>query len=119
MEATISAEWTCNWATYSDRASELKPFEDTKAGGVKGLLDTKIPRIFYSASQHETEASDHAQFSIPIIDLKASPKTMQFYALAEVIGGVVWECEGEFFHIRKLRNLIGTVYKEFVYFPHC
>ncbi|KAK9931079.1 hypothetical protein M0R45_018374 [Rubus argutus] len=60
----------------SNRASELKAFDDTKAG-VKGLVDaglTKIPRIFHSRSQpsvDQREGSDgDAEFSIPVIDLQ-------------------------------------------------
>nr|XP_023881483.1 1-aminocyclopropane-1-carboxylate oxidase homolog 1-like [Quercus suber]XP_023904768.1 1-aminocyclopropane-1-carboxylate oxidase homolog 1-like [Quercus suber]POE74185.1 1-aminocyclopropane-1-carboxylate oxidase like 1 [Quercus suber] len=57
-----------------DRASELKAFDDTKAG-VKGLVDagvTEIPRIFHHPpdSLDKTSATNgDTQFSIPVIDL--------------------------------------------------
>ncbi|KAB2619862.1 1-aminocyclopropane-1-carboxylate oxidase 1-like [Pyrus ussuriensis x Pyrus communis] len=82
MVATISAvgdelgiRSTAMGDNYGDRRSELKAFDDTKAG-VKGLLDagfTKIPRIFYCPSRHdhETEAAgEKAMLSIPVIDLQ-------------------------------------------------
>ncbi|GLT61828.1 hypothetical protein SLA2020_345080 [Shorea laevis] len=53
-----------------DRASELKAFDDTKAG-VKGLVDagiSKVPRIFHHQPDCFTVSED-TQFSIPIIDL--------------------------------------------------
>ncbi|CAB4261749.1 unnamed protein product [Prunus armeniaca] len=60
----------------SDRMSELKAFDATKAG-VKGLLDaglTKIPSIFYSSSRPSFDEkklqSDDVQFSVPIINLR-------------------------------------------------
>ncbi|KAM5567525.1 hypothetical protein ABKV19_015547 [Rosa sericea] len=61
-----------------DRISELKAFDDIKAG-VKGLVDagiTRIPRIFHSRSQpsvDKREGSDGgAKLSIPIIDLQGT-----------------------------------------------
>ncbi|KAJ4847567.1 hypothetical protein Tsubulata_015387 [Turnera subulata] len=57
-----------------DRASELKKFDDTKAG-VKGLLDagvTEVPAIF-RLPPNDTEDSSHvadAKYSFPIIDLQ-------------------------------------------------
>ncbi|KAJ7979896.1 1-aminocyclopropane-1-carboxylate oxidase-like 1 [Quillaja saponaria] len=55
------------------RKSELKAFDDSKAG-VKGLVDagvTKIPRMFYCGQVNlsETSPSD-SKLTIPIIDLK-------------------------------------------------
>ncbi|KAJ7979899.1 1-aminocyclopropane-1-carboxylate oxidase-like 1-like [Quillaja saponaria] len=60
--------------TDYDRASELKAFDDTKAG-VKGLVDagvTMIPRIFYQPPDEFEKASalDNTKFSIPVIDLE-------------------------------------------------
>ncbi|KAF2313956.1 hypothetical protein GH714_020921 [Hevea brasiliensis] len=59
-----------------DRKSELKAFDDTKAG-VKGLVDaglTKIPRIFncqqFICNHNSTSRSD--QLDIPVIDLKGN-----------------------------------------------
>ncbi|KAF3456036.1 hypothetical protein FNV43_RR00679 [Rhamnella rubrinervis] len=62
-----------------DRASELKAFDETKAG-VKGLVDagvTKVPRIFHHPSDDQyldksllvSEGGDQTQLSIPVIDL--------------------------------------------------
>lgn len=62
-------------ADHYDRASEVKAFDETKAG-VKGLVDagvTQIPRIFYCQSDQDSSlisaADDPTQFSIPVIDL--------------------------------------------------
>ncbi|KAK6161348.1 hypothetical protein DH2020_004729 [Rehmannia glutinosa] len=57
-----------------DRKSELKAFDDTKAG-VKGLVDagvTRIPRIFIHPPQNLeniTKKSNIDQFKFPVIDL--------------------------------------------------
>ncbi|KAK6122721.1 hypothetical protein DH2020_043540 [Rehmannia glutinosa] len=56
-----------------DRTSELKAFDETKAG-VKGLVDaniTKVPRIFYSLSDDFEMASENhtIQLTIPVLDL--------------------------------------------------
>ncbi|KAM6565316.1 hypothetical protein CsatA_024444 [Cannabis sativa] len=56
----------------SDRQSELKAFDDTKAG-VKGLVDsgiTKIPTFFHHPSDQSSSVSEDTQVSIPVIDLK-------------------------------------------------
>ncbi|KAM6544575.1 hypothetical protein CsatB_025311 [Cannabis sativa] len=56
----------------SDRQSELKAFDDTKAG-VKGLVDsgiTKIPTFFHHPSDQSSLVSEDTQVSIPVIDLK-------------------------------------------------
>lgn len=61
--------------TNYDRASELKAFDDTKAG-VKGLVDagiTEIPRIFHQPPDEFEKSSlitADAKFSFPIIDLE-------------------------------------------------
>ncbi|PON66647.1 Oxoglutarate/iron-dependent dioxygenase [Trema orientale] len=57
-----------------DRASELKAFDDTKAG-VKGLADsgiTKVPRIFYEPQENPppNSVSDETELSIPVVDLE-------------------------------------------------
>ena len=57
-----------------NRASELKAFDDTKAG-VKELVDsgiTKIPRIFYRAQKNATSnlVSGETSLRIPVVDLK-------------------------------------------------
>ncbi|CAK7327231.1 unnamed protein product [Dovyalis caffra] len=58
-----------------DRKSELKAFDDTKAG-VKGLVDagvSEVPRIFKQEHHnHGEESGCNLEFSIPIIDLKGS-----------------------------------------------
>ncbi|KAK8365336.1 hypothetical protein V6Z11_A02G047400 [Gossypium hirsutum] len=64
---------TVNTPEY-DRTSELKAFDDTKAG-VKGLADggiTKVPRIFHQPPEklHKFPVSNDSQFSIPVIDLE-------------------------------------------------
>ena len=58
-----------------DRLSELKAFDETKAG-VKGLVDagvTEVPRIFHKQSddhsEHSSVSGDHVELSIPVIDL--------------------------------------------------
>ncbi|XVF28634.1 hypothetical protein REPUB_Repub15cG0046800 [Reevesia pubescens] len=61
-----------------DRTSELKAFDETKAG-VKGLLDggvSRIPRIFVDHQfilekrSATTSSSSDSQFSVPIVDLE-------------------------------------------------
>lgn len=58
-----------------DRASELKAFDETKAG-VKGLVDAKIseiPRIFLHSLdniEENSSISGETRLSIPVIDLK-------------------------------------------------
>ncbi|XP_038991338.1 1-aminocyclopropane-1-carboxylate oxidase homolog [Hibiscus syriacus] len=72
---------TVNMAGY-DRTSELKAFDDTKAG-VKGLVDggiTKVPQIFHQppGKLKKIPVSNDSQFSIPVIDLegvKGDPTT--------------------------------------------
>ena len=56
-----------------DRLSELKAFDETKAG-VKGLVDagvTEIPRMFHHQCQDDSLSGDHTDFTstIPVIDL--------------------------------------------------
>lgn len=61
-----------------DRPSELKAFDETKAG-VKGLVDAgidKIPRMFYRPPDNFNKApvSNDPQFSFPVIDLEGVDK---------------------------------------------
>ena len=61
-----------------DRTSELKAFDDTKAG-VKGLVDagiTEVPRMFHQPPDkiQKTSVSGDTQFSIPVIDLEGVEK---------------------------------------------
>ncbi|XP_048332878.2 1-aminocyclopropane-1-carboxylate oxidase homolog 1-like [Ziziphus jujuba] len=76
----VSAQTNYSKAEYYDRASDVKAFDETKAG-VKGLVDagvTEIPRIFHHPHNNEEqqfyESSVHeggdTQFSIPVIDLR-------------------------------------------------
>ncbi|XVF62908.1 hypothetical protein PTKIN_Ptkin09bG0046400 [Pterospermum kingtungense] len=68
--------------TTNDRASEVKAFDDTKAG-VKGLVDdgiTEVPRMFHQPPDkfEKTSVPGETQFSIPVIDLegvKQNPAT--------------------------------------------
>ncbi|XP_065864470.1 1-aminocyclopropane-1-carboxylate oxidase homolog 1-like [Euphorbia lathyris] len=61
------------------RTSELKAFDDTKAG-VKGLVDagiTKIPRIFHRSTLDDIDSSgsaDDSKLRFPIIDLEGVDK---------------------------------------------
>lgn len=69
-QATLKPEY--------DRASELKAFDETKAG-VKGLVDAgikEVPRIFYQPrDQFEKDSvSGGTQVSIPVIDLEGVEK---------------------------------------------
>ncbi|XP_059275964.1 1-aminocyclopropane-1-carboxylate oxidase homolog [Lycium ferocissimum] len=61
-----------------DRMSELKAFDDTKAG-VKGLVDagiTKLPQIFILPPNNRPESSETCatQFIFPVIDLECIDK---------------------------------------------
>ncbi|MCD7453651.1 Acyl CoA oxidase [Datura stramonium] len=61
-----------------DRMSELKAFDDTKAG-VKGLVDAginNVPQIFILPPKNRTESSDNCgtQFIFPVIDLEGIDK---------------------------------------------
>ncbi|XP_004309371.1 PREDICTED: 1-aminocyclopropane-1-carboxylate oxidase homolog 1-like, partial [Fragaria vesca subsp. vesca] len=83
----------------SDRTSELKAFDDTKAG-VKGLLDAgvkTIPRIFHSRSQPNVDqregGDDDARFSIPTIDLQGGKIQADSALRAEVMEKVRHACE--------------------------
>ncbi|ONK55556.1 uncharacterized protein A4U43_UnF1680 [Asparagus officinalis] len=58
-----------------DRLSELKAFDETKAG-VKGLVDagiTTIPRFFHDSLTDKT-INPNPQISIPIIDLQSDQR---------------------------------------------
>ncbi|KAF5465980.1 hypothetical protein F2P56_015941 [Juglans regia] len=72
-----SAEFIVDMEHKYDRRSELKAFDESKAG-VKGLVDSgvaKIPRIFVHDEQHQQNydysgSSWVPKFSIPIIDFQ-------------------------------------------------
>ncbi|KAB1219179.1 hypothetical protein CJ030_MR3G008354 [Morella rubra] len=72
-----------------DRQSEVRKFEESKAG-VKGLLDaglTKIPRMFYSGQVIRAGSSgSDSRFSIPVIDLESihSNTTVRTEAIQKV-----------------------------------
>jgi hypothetical protein len=82
MEVTSSLEFQAERESKYDRMSELKAFDESKAG-VKGLADagvTKIPRIFiHHHQQHNDDdqsdsSSSDPNFSIPIIDFEGVGK---------------------------------------------
>ncbi|XP_061344424.1 1-aminocyclopropane-1-carboxylate oxidase homolog 1-like [Gastrolobium bilobum] len=73
MGVTSTSENEEKVMSDSERAKELKSFNDTKAG-VIGLVDagvTKIPRIFYHPPDNFKKASDlgYKEYTIPVIDL--------------------------------------------------
>lgn len=76
---------------HYDRESELKAFDDTKAG-VKGLVDAgidRIPRIFYQPTDNldKTPVSGDVQYTFPIIDLQGVDKDpIQRKEIVERIG---------------------------------
>nr|TKS03778.1 hypothetical protein D5086_0000150810 [Populus alba] len=65
--------------TSYDRGSELKAFDETKAG-VKGLVDSgvsKVPQIFIHPSErleHRTPSTSKNPVNVPFIDLEAIDK---------------------------------------------
>ncbi|XP_044500647.1 1-aminocyclopropane-1-carboxylate oxidase homolog 1-like [Mangifera indica] len=70
MVTTIPHEAQLTMEPNRDRTSELKAFDDTKAG-VKGLVDAgidKIPRIFFSPP-YANQVSSATEYKFPIIDL--------------------------------------------------
>ena len=73
MVVTSTSEFEANSDSTYDRNTEVKAFEDSKAG-VKGLFDsglTKIPRMFYTDKLNLTETSKNdSEYTIPIIDFK-------------------------------------------------
>lgn len=73
METKNSSETLAETLPYYDRKSEVKAFDDTKAG-VKGLVDagvTKIPLIFRGGKFSSREKTGgELQLSIPLIDLE-------------------------------------------------
>uniref|UniRef100_A0A5B6YYQ5 Fe2OG dioxygenase domain-containing protein n=1 Tax=Davidia involucrata TaxID=16924 RepID=A0A5B6YYQ5_DAVIN len=79
MVITSTAENKAVMKPDYDRESELKAFDDSKAG-VKGLVDAgvaKIPNIFVHDQNYKLDVesgSDNSKFSIPIIDLEGIDK---------------------------------------------
>ncbi|KAK7324353.1 hypothetical protein VNO77_27886 [Canavalia gladiata] len=90
MEVSITDEIAGIVTLDPDRLSELKAFNDTKAG-VKGLVDegvTKIPSLFHHPPDKFVKASNlgNTEHTIPVIDLAKlgeDPSTRQ-----EVIGRI-------------------------------
>ncbi|KAI3459483.1 hypothetical protein Pfo_016146 [Paulownia fortunei] len=73
MENSSQLKFTASDELEFDRTSELKAFDETKAG-VKGLVDagtTKVPRIFFSPLDGFEKDSEtiKAEFRIPVLDL--------------------------------------------------
>ncbi|XP_025806386.1 DIBOA-glucoside dioxygenase BX6-like [Panicum hallii] len=71
-----------------DRLSELKAFDDTKAG-VKGLVDagvTAVPAIFrhHHLQQQVSSSSSGGAVSIPVIDLSSSDARARAEVVAQV-----------------------------------
>ncbi|GLT61829.1 hypothetical protein SLA2020_345090 [Shorea laevis] len=74
MVVNEGSEFQAEINSAYDRSSELKAFDETKAG-VKGLVDsglTTIPRIFIDHQQtlDKKSGSTDAHLSVPIIDLQ-------------------------------------------------
>ncbi|KAF5465989.1 hypothetical protein F2P56_015948 [Juglans regia] len=74
MVVTNTAEVSALVESDYDRATELKAFDESKAG-VKGLVDsgvTKVPRIFIRPPEDLDNPTDpnKTQLSIPVIDFK-------------------------------------------------
>ncbi|XP_007035062.2 PREDICTED: 1-aminocyclopropane-1-carboxylate oxidase homolog 1 [Theobroma cacao] len=99
-----------------DRQSEVKAFDDTKAG-VKGLVDsgvTKIPRIFVDQNLvlEKNSSCVNYQFSVPIIDLQGitEDSTMR----AEVIEQVQIACEKWGFFQVVNHEIPGSVLDEMI-----
>ncbi|XP_019195752.1 PREDICTED: 1-aminocyclopropane-1-carboxylate oxidase homolog 1-like [Ipomoea nil] len=72
MEATNLKQFQCENEEGYDRQSELKAFDETKAG-VKGLVDaaiTKLPTIFIHPKTPQNSSNNVSTANIPIIDLQ-------------------------------------------------
>ncbi|KAJ1430761.1 Oxoglutarate/iron-dependent dioxygenase [Sesbania bispinosa] len=74
MVVTNTDELEAGTVSSYDRKSELKAFDDSKAG-VQGLIEngvTKVPHMFYCEQSNLNDGSateSNSEFSIPIIDL--------------------------------------------------
>ncbi|KAJ1395813.1 Non-heme dioxygenase N-terminal domain [Sesbania bispinosa] len=74
MVVTNTDELKAGTVSSYDRESELKAFDDSKAG-VQGLIEngvTKVPRMFYCGQSNLNDGSateSYSEFSTPIIDL--------------------------------------------------
>jgi hypothetical protein len=71
MLSTSSGKTESELKSDYDRRSELKAFDDSKAG-VKGLVDSgvaDIPQIFiHESSTNDKFSSGHHNFTVPVID---------------------------------------------------
>ncbi|XP_059650893.1 deacetoxyvindoline 4-hydroxylase-like [Cornus florida] len=91
MMATSTARNQAPSDTSYDRNTELKAFDDTKAG-VKGLVDaglTKIPQIFIQKPY--IQLGDYSKCSIPVIDLEGVNKDAT--KRREIIREIIEACE--------------------------
>jgi hypothetical protein len=118
MEMTSSLEFQAEVESKYDRMSELKAFDESKAG-VKGLVDagvTKIPRIFiHDHQQHNDDSgssSSDPNFSIPIIDFEGIGKDAGGRAkIVEEIGDA---CEKWGFFLVVNHGIEATVLDEMI-----
>ena len=120
MEMTSSLEFQAEMESKYDRMSELKAFDESKAG-VKGLVDagvTKIPRIFiHDHQQHNDDddsgsSSSDPNFSIPIIDFEGIGKDAgQRAKIVELIGDA---CEKWGFFLVVNHGIEATVLDEMI-----
>ncbi|KAE8022544.1 hypothetical protein FH972_008335 [Carpinus fangiana] len=120
MEVTSSLEFQAERESKYDRLSELKAFDESKAG-VKGLADagvTKIPRIFiHHHQQHNDDdqsgsSSSDPNFSIPIIDFEGIGKDAgQRAKIVEEIGDA---CEKWGFFLVVNHGIEATVLDEMI-----
>ncbi|XWS53836.1 hypothetical protein CRYUN_Cryun10bG0034400 [Craigia yunnanensis] len=99
-----------------DRQSEVKAFDDTKAG-VKGIVDsgvTYIPRIFIDQNLNLENNSSYvnSQFSVPIIDLQGISQDSTLRA--EVIEQVQNACEKWGFFQVVNHGIPGSVLDEMI-----
>ena len=80
---------------YSNRAIEVKEFDETKAG-VKGLVDSgvkEIPRFFIHPPENLAAGNGGAGYEVPVIDLKGLERGER----AEIVRGIreaseTWGC---------------------------
>jgi hypothetical protein len=120
MEVTSSLEFQAERESKYDRMSELKAFDESKAG-VKGLADagvTKIPRIFiHHHQQHnDDDQSDSSSFdlnfSIPIIDFEGIGKDAG--QRAEIVEEIRDACEKWGFFLVVNHGIESTVLDEMI-----
>ncbi|CAL4906358.1 unnamed protein product [Urochloa decumbens] len=89
MSATTEEEEAAAGGPY-DRLSELRAFDDTKAG-VKGLVDagiTAVPAIFRHPHHQLPSSTTTTTITVPVIDLSAADAAADPNARAEVVAQV-------------------------------